>query len=86
MFNYAFTEKREKKLKQHWEDEIVSLTAHEAILETKITEKQAEIDAASVSAVKDIHKSTKEKLLETLIKTVKKRHHCEVYLVKWYTL
>ena len=84
MLNIAFTEKRQKKLKEHWDSEIASLKAHEAIVQKKITEKEAEITGATVIAVEELHKATKEKLLETLIDTVRERNNCELKLHKWY--
>lgn len=84
MFNIALTKKREQKLKAHWTTEIASLKAHETVIETMLTEKEAEITASTVSGVFEILTDHKEKILETLIDVVKKRNLCELKLMKWY--
>ena len=84
MFNYAWSEKREKKVKAHWESEITSLKAHEAKLIVNVTEKEAEITASTEKAVTELHEATKEAILVQLIKRVKQRNNCELKLIKWY--
>ena len=84
MINIALTKKRAQKLKVYWTKEIESLKAHEASIETKLTDKEAEITASTVSEVTDILTTNKEKILETLIDVVKERNKCELKLMKWY--
>ena len=84
MINIALTKKREQKLMAHWTTEIASLKAHEASIETKLTDKEAEITASTVSEVTDILTTNKEKILKTLIDVVKERNKCELKLMKWY--
>ena len=84
MINIALTKKRAQKLKAHWTTEIASLKAHEASIETKLTDKEAEITASTVSEVTDILTTNKEKILKTLIDVVKERNKCELKLMKWY--
>jgi len=87
MFARISPEKRKIKMITELDARIVALKAHEAVIETKITEKVVEISSAisgSIADIKGTHELTKEKLELVLIDTVKERNKVELKLMQWF--